>query len=132
MTLVIDVSGIAQVLLHQGKAEKFSALIAKAEYIIAPDLFAAELANALWKCCFIGKYDPDECGALIDDGLNYIDNFIDSRIIWQEAFDEGIKRRHPVYDMLYAVTARRNSGTLVTNDNKLAKICKELRIDVCC
>jgi predicted nucleic acid-binding protein len=132
MILVIDVSGIAQVLLQQEKAEKFSALISQAEYIIAPDLFVSELANALWKCCFIGKYDPDECGKLIDDGLNYIDTFIDSRTIWQEAFDEGIKRRHPVYDMLYAVTARRNSGTLVTNDGKLAKICKELRIDVCC
>ena len=131
MTLVIDVSGIAQILFHQEKAGKFSKIITEADYIIAPDLFVPELTNALWKCHFMGKYDRDECCRLIDDGLNFIDSFINSRTIWQEALDESIKHRHPVYDMLYAVAARRNSGTLVTNDGDLAKICKKLQIGVC-
>ena len=131
MTLIIDVSGIAQILFHQEKADKFGKIITEADYIIAPDLFVPELANALWKCHFMGKYDQDECRRLIEDGLNYIDSFIDSRTIWQEALDEGIKHKHPVYDMLYAAAARRNSGTLVTNDGDLAKICKKLQIGVC-
>ncbi|MDR2479122.1 MAG: type II toxin-antitoxin system VapC family toxin [Treponema sp.] len=131
MTLIIDVSGIAQILFHQEKAEKFSNIITEADYIITPDLFVPELANVLWKCHFMGKYDRDECRRLIGDSLNYIDSFIDSRTIWQEAFDEGTKYRHPVYDMLYAITARRNSGTLLTNDGDLAKICKKLQIGLC-
>jgi predicted nucleic acid-binding protein len=131
MICVLDASGATQILLRKPKAGMFQAAIDNSEAVFAPDLFVAELSNTLWKYCQTKIFSADEGHHYITEGIALIDSFIDSRTIWQEAFDEGIKHRHPVYDMLYAVTARRNSGTLVTNDGDLAKICKKLQIGVC-
>jgi predicted nucleic acid-binding protein len=36
-----------------------------------------------------------------------------------------------VYDMFYAVIARRNDGILISNDKDLIKICNKLKIKYC-
>ncbi|GHV93893.1 hypothetical protein AGMMS50293_02130 [Spirochaetia bacterium] len=131
MTVVIDVCGMAQILFQQEKTDKFSKLLAEADLILAPDLFVSELTNTLWKLHTAGKYNHEECLKFIEDGLDYIDTFVDSKKIRQEAFDEAVKHRHPAYDMFYLVTARRNGATLVTNDGDLAKICKKEKINIC-
>jgi predicted nucleic acid-binding protein len=95
---------------------------------LAPDLYISELSNTLWKYYKAKIFSFDECNQYIEDGIDLIDIFIDSKEIWQEAFAEGVKNNHPVYDMYYAVIARRNSGTLITNDGDLAKICKKNNI----
>jgi predicted nucleic acid-binding protein len=38
--------------------------------------------------------------------------------------------RHPVYDSLYLVTARRTGSTLLTFDKGLAEMARKLKIDV--
>jgi predicted nucleic acid-binding protein len=50
--------------------------------------------------------------------------------MWKEALRESIKNDHPAYDMFYAVLARRNDSTLVSNDNELLKSCKVMKIDI--
>ena len=47
------------------------------------------------------------------------------------AMAEGIKNDHSIYDMYYAVLARRNDALLITNDGPLANVCKKLNIKVC-
>jgi predicted nucleic acid-binding protein len=131
MIAVIDVSGIAQILFQTSKKEKFEAVLQEAALVLAPDLYVSELSNTLWKYCTKGIYTSEECTQFIEDGLNYIDEFINSKDIWKEAFGEGIRHRHPVYDMFYAVIARRNDGILLTNDGDLAKICKKNNIKHC-
>lgn len=42
-----------------------------------------------------------------------------------------MKNNHSIYDMYYAVLARRNDATLITNDGALAKVCEKLSIDIC-
>ena len=37
--------------------------------------------------------------------------------------------RHPVYDMLYFVLARRNAATLFTLDRKLQQLCLDNGVD---
>jgi predicted nucleic acid-binding protein len=64
--------------------------------------------------------------------LDYIDVFIDSKTIWEEAFSEGINHNHSVYDMFYMVAARRHAGILITSDSTLAAICKRNHVQVCC
>jgi predicted nucleic acid-binding protein len=51
--------------------------------------------------------------------------------LWKEALGEGIKNSHSIYDMFYAILARRNEGVLITNDKELADICKKLKIEIC-
>jgi predicted nucleic acid-binding protein len=131
MIAVLDVSGAAQILLQTSKRDKFEAVLKDASLTLAPDLYISELSNTLWKYCQKEIYTPVECVQLINNGLNYINKFIDSNDVWEEAFSEAVKNKHPVYDMFYAVIARRNGGTLVTNDEDLAKICKKLGIKYC-
>jgi predicted nucleic acid-binding protein len=65
------------------------------------------------------------------NGINYVDKFIGSRELWQEAFSEGINNNHSIYDMLYMVAARRNDGILITNDSVLAAICRNNNRQLC-
>jgi predicted nucleic acid-binding protein len=85
----------------------------------------------LWKYNKAGKLSVDECSQYIERGIKLVDRFIDSRIIWAEAFAESVKNKHSAYDLFYAVIARRYNGMLVTNDSELSKICKEINIEFC-
>jgi predicted nucleic acid-binding protein len=131
MIAVIDVSGVAQILFQTSKRDKFEAVLQNTELVLSPDLYVSELSNTLWKYSAKGIYTPEECTQFIEDGLNYIDDYVSSGEIWKEAFGEAVKIKHSVYDMLYAIVARRNDGILITNDKELAKICKKLKIKYC-
>ena len=132
MTAVIDVSGAMEILLQKEKAEKFSKTLQESTLVVAPDIYVSELTNTLWKYYSAKILSEDECVQYIQDGISYVDNFIDSREIWHEAFSEGIKNRHSIYDILYLISARRNSGILITNDSVLAVICKKNNVKTCC
>jgi predicted nucleic acid-binding protein len=125
MIVVIDVCGAMEILLKKEKAGKFNLIMQNAALITAPDLYVSELTNTLWKYHKAKIYTEDECLQYIQDGIKLIDKFIDSKEIWQEAFSEGIKNKHSIYDMFYMVAARRSGGTLITTDSDLAAICKK-------
>jgi predicted nucleic acid-binding protein len=127
----IDVCGAIEILLQKEKAEKFSKILQEATLIIAPDLYISELTNTLWKYNRANILTKDECVQYINDGINYVDKFIDSKELWQEAFSEGINNNHSIYDMFYMVVTRRNDGILITNDSVLATICKNNNIQIC-
>jgi predicted nucleic acid-binding protein len=127
----IDVCGAMEILLQKEKAEKFSKILQEATLIIAPDLYISELTNTLWKYNRANILTKDECIQYINDGINYVDKFIDSKELWQEAFSEGINNNHSIYDMFYMVVTRRNDGILITNDSVLATICKNNNIQIC-
>jgi predicted nucleic acid-binding protein len=131
MIAVIDVSGIAQILFQTPKKEKFEAILQEASLVLAPDLYVSELSNTLWKYCLKGIYTSEECIQFVEDGLNYVDEYINSKELWKEAFGEGVKNKHSVYDMFYAIIARRNDGVILTNDENLVKICKKNNIKYC-
>ncbi len=128
---ILDVSGAMEILLQREKAHQFSTILQDASLILAPDLYISELANTLWKYHRSTIFTKDECVQYIKNGLNYIDKFIDSKELWQEAFAEGINNAHSIYDMFYMAAARRNDAVLVTNDSVLAAICKKNHIQLC-
>jgi predicted nucleic acid-binding protein len=129
MLIVPDVSASIQILLKAEKELKYKTPLAEADLVIAPDLYAPELTNTLWKYYRAKILSKEQCEQYIHDGIEYIDNFIDSKEIWKEAFTEGINNDHSVYDMLYLVTTRRNNAVLLTNDSALGKICKKENIE---
>jgi predicted nucleic acid-binding protein len=131
MTAVIDVSGVIEILFNREKADKFDEAMQGVTLIVTPDLYVSELTNTLWKYHTHKKQPENKCIDYIKDGIDFIDKFIDSKEIWEEAFVEGINNNHSIYDMFYMVAARKNNATLITNDASLAKICKKNRIQVC-
>jgi len=132
MIAVIDVSGVMEILLHKEKTEKFYKALQNAVLVITPDLYVSELTNTLWKYHKAKTLSKDECSLYMRQGLGMINNFVNAREIWEEAFSEGINNNHSVYDMFYMVAARRHAGTLITNDSTLAAICKKNHVQVCC
>ena len=132
MIAVIDVSGAMEILLHKEKTEKFYKALQNAVLVITPDLYVSELANTLWKYHKAKTLSKDECLLYMRQGLGMINNFVNAKEIWEEAFSEGINNNHSVYDMFYMIAARRHAGALVTNDSTLAAICRKNHIQVCC
>ena len=130
MTAVLDVSAAIDILLQKEKKELFNATYEKASWVIAPDLYIAEISNVLWKYYKSGLISHMECIQYVEDGIELIDDYFPSKELWKEALGEGIKNTHSIYDMYYAILARRNDATLITNDSKLSLICNKLNIEV--
>ena len=130
MTAVLDVSAAIEILLQKEKKELFNTTYEKASWVIAPDLYIAELSNVLWKYYKAGLISHLECIQYVEDGIELIDDYFPSKELWKEALGEGIKNAHSIYDMYYAVLARRNDAALITNDSKLSMICNKLNIEV--
>lgn len=131
MIIVLDVSASIEILFQREKADKFKGVYNQGSWIIAPDLFIAEITNVLWKYYKAGLITHKDCIQYVQDGIDMIDDFLDAKELWKEALAEGIKNNHSIYDMYYAVLARRNDATLITNDEALAKVCERLSIEIC-
>jgi predicted nucleic acid-binding protein len=132
MITVIDASGAVELIFRKEKYNMFKKIIDASSIILSPDFYITELTNTLWKYHKAKIKNKVDCFALIKDGIELVNVYIDSKEIWEEAFSEGIVNNHSVYDMFYMVTARRNSGTLLTNDSTLAAICRKNHVQVCC
>jgi predicted nucleic acid-binding protein len=131
MIAVLDVSAAVEMLLKKEKSNKFNELFEEASWIIAPDLYVSEISNVFWKYYKAQLLSFEDCIQYAEDGIALVDDFFDSRDLWKEVLGEGMKNEHSVYDMFYAVLARRNEGTLITNDKQLASVCKKLKISFC-
>jgi len=132
MNVILDTSAAMQIILKKEKYDKFNEILNEADNIFTLDLYVSELSNTLWKYNLKKMYTSDQCLHFIHVGINYISSFIDSKTLWQEAFCEGVRNNHSIYDMFYFAAARKNMAILVTNDSDLAEICKKNSVKVCC
>jgi predicted nucleic acid-binding protein len=131
MTAVLDVSAAIEILMKKEKADLFGKIYQDASWIIAPELFIAEVSNVLWKYEKANIIAHEACIQYTEAGISLVDDYCDLKELWKEAQGEGIKNSHSVYDMYYAILARRNDAVLLTNDKQLAALCKKLKIQVC-
>ncbi len=129
MTLVLDASAAVQIILRKEKYGLYAERFEAASWVIAPDLFVAELANVLWKYHRAGFLDHAECQERVTDGVELVDDFFGSMELWKEAPAESIRHDHSAYDMFYAVLARRNDATLLSNDARLRETCAAMRVE---
>jgi predicted nucleic acid-binding protein len=126
---LLDASAAIEVILSRPAAKELSALVSKAELVLAPDLYIAEVSNALWKHAKASG-DSEGYTELLDDAVALPDDLIDSVSLYREAFALSLKYQQPVYDALYLVVARRNSATILTVDRRLRSLASTLQMDV--
>lgn len=129
MIAVLDASAAIELILSRPAAEELSELLSKAERVLAPDIYVAEVSNALWKHANASG-DSEGYTELLDDAVALTDTLIDSASLYREAFALSTRHQHPVYDSLYLVVARRNSATILTVDRRLRSLATTLQIDV--
>jgi predicted nucleic acid-binding protein len=122
MNLVLDASAGIEVVLRRAKAMSIISLLHDADWVIAPDLYMAEAANTFWKFHNLSDVPLDRCEKGLEETIAMIDTFFGSKDLFRESFGLACITRHPVYDMLYCIVARRNNAQLVTLDTRLQKL----------
>jgi predicted nucleic acid-binding protein len=131
MIAVLDVSATIEILLRREKGRLFSKVLSAASWVVAPELYYAEISNVFWKY-YRGKLVSHEDSVnLAESGIALVDTLVSGHELWKESLAEGVKNGHSVYDMFYLVLARRNDAVLITMDQKLATIATNMKIELC-
>ena len=92
MIIVVDVSAVIEIIFQREKVNRFKSIYNQGSWIIAPDLFIAEITNVLWKYYRAGLIFHMDCLQYVQDGIDMIDDFIKTRELWKEALAEGMMR----------------------------------------
>lgn len=88
--------------------------------LLAPGLFVAEAANALWKKCRLrGELTEQEARHALGLLLAALPELVPEAPLAPQAMELAITYRHPVYDCLYVALALRERCPLVTADGAL-------------
>ncbi|MBI4238551.1 MAG: type II toxin-antitoxin system VapC family toxin [Deltaproteobacteria bacterium] len=130
MKLVLDASAAVTCVLRTSSARRLDALLAEADALVVPDLFVAEVTNAIWKCRVFGSLDPAVCEAALDDVLQLPTEIVPSAGLAIEVYHAARTTRCTAYDLFYAILARRLSVPLLTLDQKLRRYCNSAGIEI--
>ena len=122
MILILDTSAAVEVVLQRDKSKSFSDHLSNADWVLAPDVFISEIVNVFWKYYQFGDLSLDICESGIENSIAIVDDIINAKELYKEAFALSCISRHPVYDTLFLVLARRHIGTLLSLDKKLSKL----------
>lgn len=128
--LVLDASAALEAVLYRRHAEEVLDRLETSDQVRAPDLYAAEIANGLWKHVRAGDLDLDQAQTALRAALDIVDVLVPSADLIEEALATAATHAHPVYDALYLVTARRSGATVCTLDRRLAALLEETRVAV--
>jgi len=128
--LVLDASAAVRLVLRGEHSAGLLAALDEARVVTAPALFVAEVANALWKYHRNGNLSLDDAVVRYDEAIALVDEMTPDGEIVTEAIAEACRRNHPVYDLLYAVLARRHGAAVLTLDTRLRGLLGEMGIPV--
>lgn len=127
--IVLDCDAAVAIARKTVEGNALRGLMLKDEEVVSPDLFISEATSAIAKYVKAGFMSVDLANDYLENIIGLVDEYVDMRINYIEAFDEGIRHNHSVYDMYYLTLARRNGATLFTLDRRLIALCEELKID---
>jgi predicted nucleic acid-binding protein len=130
MNIVLDASAAVGLVLDLPGTELFTAPLEQAALVTSPDLFIAEVGNALWKYRKADLLPMVRCELAFEQALSLPDRIEPSSTLHLEAFALACRHLQPVYDTLYLVLARRNNAVLLTLDRRLAALAGQLEIEV--
>ena len=124
VTVILDASAAVRAVLDAAGQPALIERIGDAASILAPTLLRAEVGNALWKYARSGLLEADELVERHREAMSLVHRFIDEDTLFPEALTVSAATGHPVYDVLYALTARRHAAVVLTFDRRLHKLCE--------
>jgi predicted nucleic acid-binding protein len=128
--IVLDASAAANIVMRTDTATKLIDKLEKAALIIAPELFHSEIANTMWKYVRIGALNTSAAIDRYQEAIGLIDTFAADKTLITEALSSASRYNHPVYDLLYAVLARRYGCSILSMDKRLIVLLKKIHIDL--
>jgi predicted nucleic acid-binding protein len=119
---VLDASAALHVVMRLPTAEPVIDKLEQANLILVPQLYFSEAANALWKYVSHNQLSAEQSIERYQDICALPDQAISDQTLALEALSLASTYNHPVYDMIYAVLARRNACGVLSKDSRLAKL----------
>ncbi len=127
--LILDSNTAVEIVLETANGKALKGLMEKDERVLCSHLFYAEIDSAIKEYARAGLVDNQQAHEYMEALVSLIDEFVDMRENYIEAFDEGMRHGHSTYDMFYLTLARRYGATLFTLDRRLIVLCEKLKID---
>lgn len=127
--LVLDASAAVHMLCGLPAAPRLVEELSNTSLVLAPELYVAEVGNALWKYVSSGDLQRDEATRLFFESRTLVDVTSSHHELADEAFAAAIQHSHPVYDLFYAVLARRNAAAVLTMDRRLAELLERMDVE---
>lgn len=129
---VVDASAALHLVMDGKNAEPIANRLEEAHLVTAPDLFTCEVANGLWKYVGHGDLTAADATTRLEDALALTASLVPGRLLAHEALVAASTYRHPVYDMMYAVLARRQGAVVITLDARFAQVLRSMQVEVFC
>lgn len=126
---VLDASAAIHVVCGLPAGKQLLELLADTALVLVPHLYLCEVANTLWKYVTKGLLPRDEATELLGDARNLADLRVSDDDLAEEALLAATTYGHPVYDMLYAVLARRHGAAVITMDRRLTSALEKMQVD---
>jgi predicted nucleic acid-binding protein len=130
MIIVLDASAAIEIALKRELSNRFRELLRNSDLVLAPDTFPSEITNVFWKYASFSDMPLEQCEKGIDYCIDLIDDYIETKTMCREVFSESIKNNHVSYDLFYLVIARRYNASILSRDNKMKKIAKDLKLKI--
>lgn len=129
---VLDASGAVHLVMHGEHASRLVTKLEEVAIVTAPDLFCSEVANSLVKYVRAGELTLDLAITRFEQCMGLADSLIPERTLAPEALVAAARYQGSVYDMMYAILARRSGATLITMDRRFALILRNMEIATYC
>jgi predicted nucleic acid-binding protein len=116
--MIVDASVAIKWLVPEEGSQLANELLLQDE-LVAPDLVAAEISNAIWK-----KWGRGELAGVppgLTDILRAFDSLEPIAPLAQRSAEIAIELDHPAYDCFYLALAEQRDEVLVTADERLLK-----------
>ncbi len=127
MTIVIDASVAVKWVLRENDSDAADALLDHDD-LMAPVLWLAEAANALWRRARIGEITADEA----DERMSELRKAPVASLAMEAHLGPALRLAtalgHPVYDCVYLALALHHGTHVVTADRRFAAVAARLNL----
>jgi predicted nucleic acid-binding protein len=125
-TCVLDASAVVRLILLDPAAADWAQTLETIGLVLAPELMLTEVTNTLWKLHRANQLQGVDPHSLLSQATELIDQIEPDRNLQVEALALAMHLNHSVYDCLYLALARREAATLLTADQKLQSLARQV------
>jgi len=118
MSLIVDASVALKWGVEEEGSDRAHALLAQSK-LLAPDLVAAEVANALWKKQRRGELGAGQFAAALAAAMRGYDELTPASDLAFRALELAVGLDQPAYDCFYLALAEARASELITADKRL-------------
>jgi predicted nucleic acid-binding protein len=116
--IVVDANVAIKWVIDQPLRDRAREIVARRISVVAPSMFVAETATALWKYVRAGEIDEHQARQGLSLVLGQISLFEQDAILADEALQIGLQLNYAPYDCFYLVLAMQRGVPLVTVDQR--------------